>query len=146
MLITYQHSVHFSLFQSTSSFRFGSVNFSHFGQFWSNSVYFNSIRSIWPTLVCSVPILVHSVYFGQFDHVRSILSNSVYLVYIGPIQPIRSIQSTPIYSVQFDLYGPLRSIRSCLIHSVHFILFGPFQITSIQVGVPTKEWQNTSLG
>ena len=111
--------VYFSPLHQFDSVRSTSV---HFSQFWSNSVYFNSIRSTWPTLVCSVPI---SVYFGQFDHIQSILSNSVHLLYISPIWPIRSLQSTPIYSVQFGPYGPLRSIRSCLIHLVLFDPFSP---------------------
>ena len=133
MLITDRHLVHFSPVWSTLV---------HFGQFSSNFVYFGLIQFN----------QVHSVYFGQFRPIWSILSiqfvcsTSVNSVIFSPFGLIRPIQSTLIYSVHLGIFGPIWSIRSSqvywsnLVYSVHLglsVQFGQFKITSVQFGVPT---------
>ena len=65
----------------------------HFGQLWSHSVHFNSIRSIHSTAVQFGP-------FGQFSPLRSIHPNLIYTVNLGLFSPI---WSTSIYLVHFRL-------------------------------------------
>ena len=105
MLIIDQHSIHFSLSQSTSSI-------------WLDLVYFSALRSILVQFSLLRSTLVQS---GPFSLLRSIL---LYLVNFSPIWSICStlIQFVPfsplIYSVQFGPYDPLRSIHFTSVYSI----------------------------
>ena len=96
------HKMTFSPFYFGPLHQFGLVRSAllHFGQFWSNSVHFNSIRSVCSTAVQFGP-------FGQFSPLQSIRSNLIHTVHLGLFSPI---WPTSIYSVHF------RSLRSNLVY------------------------------
>ena len=81
----------------------------HFSQFWSNSVHFNSIRSIHSTAVQFGP-------FSQYNQLLSIRSNLIHMVHLGLFNPI---WSTSIYLVHF------KSLQS---NSVYLLKNGKIQV------------------
>ena len=109
ILITDQHSVHF-----INSVRFGLLQSTlvNFGPIRSNSVHFNSIRSIRSTVVQFGP-------FGQFSPLQSIQSNLTHTVHLGIFSPI---WPTSIYSVHLVNFKPLRS------NSLYLLKNGKIQV------------------
>ena len=88
----------------------------HFGQFWSNSIHFNSIRSIRSTAVQFGP-------FSQFSPLRFIQSNLIHTVHLGLFNPI---WFTSIYSVHGKIQVWVKSTINYLgnINCNYMINFG----------------------
>ena len=130
-------SVHFINSIQFGQLRSTSVNF---GPIQSTSIQLGPLGLLWSVQSPFQSTLVNLIIFSPFCQIRSICSTLVQFGPFGPFNPLQSIRSNLVHMVHLGLFDLVWSIWSYLIHSVHFGLFGPFgpfQITSVQVGVPT---------
>ena len=108
MLRTDRHSVYFDQFHQFGLVRSTSV---HFGQFWSNLVYFGPLQFNW----------VHLVYFDKLSPIQSIRSISIQF---GQSILLWSNLAYLVNSIHVDLFCP---IGFTLVHSIYLVNFRSFR-------------------